>query len=177
MKQPLSWLLLALAAMLIASNLFFMKKIGEIENKVLTESKPETAITNEKADKTAHEDEHILIASMQRFQWFGNKLFFAGSAENWDLANFYTHELEEVAEEVIKSNITDDGANISALMGELAVPKIEAVEKAVKQKDKKAFLENYKLLINTCNTCHQAAGKPFIKIKEPEKPASEMQEF
>jgi hypothetical protein len=183
MKQQILWVLAAVALSVLASYTFLTLKTGTHEHHDAHESAPATkehlhdGEKHEEESSKGHSEEHILISSMQRFQWFGNKLWFAGNAENWELAGFYTHELEEVAEEVIEAKITDDGANISDLMSKIAMPNIENLEKAVKSKDKNAFLEHYKMLINTCNSCHQTAGKPFIKIKTPEKPIADMQDF
>lgn len=121
--------------------------------------------------------EHDLLGTMQQYQRFSTKLWFAGDAQNWELADFYTHELEEATEELIVNKVTYEGFNISELAENVIEPSIEKIEEGVKQKDQVLFLEGYDLLIQSCNSCHQATHHGFIKIIKPINPAIFNQDF
>lgn len=122
-------------------------------------------------------EEAELAVFMNYMQLYMNKLYFSGQASNFELANFYLHEIEETAEEITEGNITEDGHNISQLTKSMLLPAIETAEKAVKAKDKVALDESYQLLVNSCNACHTVSGHGFIKIKAPENPAYDNQVF
>lgn len=102
-----------------------------------------------------------MMNSIQRYHL---KLWFAGQNENWDLADFELHELEEVFEdmEVFKAN--KDYIPLLPMI----YPPIENLEETIKAKDKNRFEEGFIQLTNTCNTCHKNTGHPYIKIQIPE---------
>lgn len=119
---------------------------------------------------TEKKEEYIdypLLETMGYFQRFSQKLWLAGENENWELANFYTHELEEVAEHLIEGNIIHDDYNLSNLSEALLLPKIEMVEKALAAQDPLLFRENYELMVSGCNLCHQMTKHAFIEIITP----------
>ena len=110
-----------------------------------------------------------LIYHMAFFQRYAGKLYFAGQEENWELADIYTHELEEVAELIIDSEDIDKGINRSKLMETMFLPQIEEMEKTIDAGDKARFLEQYDILIKTCNACHNAAKYGAIKVTAPKE--------
>ncbi len=109
-----------------------------------------------------------LINQMSFMQYFGTKLYFAGIEENWELADFYSHELEETAEDVVDANFEYHGYDISQLLEAMLYPAIESLEEAIDAKDLDLFKNNYQTLLNSCNACHAATGYPFLKMKTPE---------
>lgn len=110
-----------------------------------------------------------LIYQMGFMHTYSEKLYFAGLEENWELADIYSHELEEVSEAIIAANDIDDEINRSRLLETMLLPQLEAVESAIDNRDLDAFKRNYQTMINTCNQCHQAANYGVIKIIVPEK--------
>lgn len=115
--------------------------------------------------------------AMVQVQTYHAKLYFAGAAKNWELASYYTHELEEALEDVEKLHPEHEGIKIAELIKAMALPQIENVEKAVEQKDAVAFSAAFEKLTTTCNQCHQAAGKPIIRIKVPQNTGLPNQDF
>jgi hypothetical protein len=88
------------------------------------------------------------------------KIWFAGSAANWPLADYEIHELEEGFDDVTKllgGDIVDQN---------VAAP-IAALHKAVDEKDQSAFFSAYDKLNAGCNACHQTLGHGFIVIQRP----------
>lgn len=112
-------------------------------------------------------EEYPVLETMGYYQRFSHKLWLAGKNQNWELADFYTHELEEVTESLIEGDVIHDDYNLSNLSEAMLLPKIEKVEEAIRQKNEVLFLENYELMISSCNLCHNTTKHNFIKILVP----------
>ncbi|WP_462253207.1 hypothetical protein [Ekhidna sp.] len=122
-------------------------------------------------------EEYPVLETMGYYQRFSHKLWLAGKNENWELADFYTHELEEVTEQLIEGNVIHDDYNLSNLSEAMLMPKIEKVEEAIRKKDEVLFLDNYELMIASCNLCHNTTKHNFIKITIPNDSTIWNQEF
>jgi hypothetical protein len=98
------------------------------------------------------------IMSLQQMRHI--KLWFAGNATNWPLADYEIGELGE-------------GFNdVRSLLGADIVDKhvgkpIEALQKAIDGKDRKAFIAAYDNLSAGCNACHKTLDHGFISIQRP----------
>ncbi|MDX1279090.1 hypothetical protein [Oceanihabitans sediminis] len=92
------------------------------------------------------------------------KLWFAGENENWKLADFEIHEIEETMEDLMKYQADREESK----MIEILNPAIESIEDAIEKKDLELFKRSYILLTNACNKCHQATGYEFNRVKVPE---------
>jgi len=110
-----------------------------------------------------------LIYHMSFIQRYSTKLYFAGMEENWELADIYAHELEELSDVIIEGNLKDDGVDISSLMESMLPPRLEEVGQAIDQKNIALFKENYENMILTCNQCHQASDYGLVKVTVPEQ--------
>ncbi|WP_338791659.1 hypothetical protein [Bernardetia sp. MNP-M8] len=136
--------------------------------KILESKQQDLPKTTPTSDKKETEEEHYELAlAMARMQTYMQKLHFAGQNENWKLAQFYTHELEETMEDIIDHNVIDEGTEISGLVKTMAFPNIEKLEKNIESEDKTSFVEGYQLLLRSCNNCHVASKHEFIKIMTP----------
>ena|SRR5690554_3246782 len=102
-----------------------------------------------------------------------SKLWFAGANENWELAEFEMHEMEEIIEDI--RAVYPDREETQSLP--IIEPSLETVNNAIKQRDAEAFKKGYLTLTNACNTCHQATKVEFIKIKIPTIPSYSNQDF
>ncbi|GIV22787.1 MAG: hypothetical protein N3A68_08190 [Bacteroidia bacterium] len=109
-----------------------------------------------------------LSTFMTTYERFLTKLSLAGQAQNWPLAEFYHEELEETAEQLEKLNLTDDGIPVSTMMRPNLIEPLEAVKKAIEEKNPTAFDQSFKAVVQSCNNCHKAAGKPYIQFRMPE---------
>ncbi len=100
---------------------------------------------------------------MLTVQTHHSKLWFAGTKENWPLAEFEVGEIKETLDKAIKylpeRNETKDIPMI--------FPALDSLGIAVKNKDLKMFSRNYKTLTQTCNDCHKAVHLGFNVIKTP----------
>jgi len=91
------------------------------------------------------------------------KLWFAGQSENWALAEYERQELMGGFEKVQEFHKNKPEATAVAMI----FPAMDAMEKAIRDKDPVAFKSNFVVLTNTCNTCHQALKYGFNVIKVP----------
>ena len=98
------------------------------------------------------------IMSLQQMRHI--KLWFAGNAANWPLADYEIGELGEGFDDVRKllgADIVDQ---------HIGMP-IEALQKAIDGKDRKAFIAAFDNLSAGCNACHHALDHGFIAIRRP----------
>jgi hypothetical protein len=141
------------------------KELKQIQSKQQDPQKTNSA--SEKETVQPKEEHYELALAMARMQTYMQKLHFAGQNENWKLAQFYTHEVEETMEDIINHNVVDEGQEISSLVKTMAFPNIEKLEKTIASEDKTSFVEGYQLLLRSCNNCHVASKHEFIKITTP----------
>lgn len=110
---------------------------------------------------------------MSTIQVHHNKLWFAGINQNWELADFEIHEIEEAIAAIENYH---SGRAETRQIG-MIKPALDSVESAIKQQQSAAFKGSYILLTNTCNHCHKATNYSFIQIKVPDAPPFSNQEF
>ncbi|WP_421773459.1 hypothetical protein [Gracilimonas sp.] len=118
--------------------------------------------------KEQYADATPLIYHMSFMQRYSHKLYLAGVEKNWELADVYSHEIEELSETIINGNHVDDGVDVSKLLETMLLPQIENIETAIDAKDKELFESNFQTMIQTCNQCHQAANYGAVKVTVPE---------
>lgn len=110
---------------------------------------------------------------MEAIQVHHAKLWFAGKAGNWDLANFEVHEIGEALGD-IRAYCTNR-PEVKDL-GMLSTP-LDSLSLAITRKDTGAFAHGFALLTATCNSCHQATGHGFNVITIPTAPPFSNQAF
>jgi len=110
---------------------------------------------------------------MSGIQVHHEKLWFAGINQNWKLADFEIHEIEESLDD-IKKYCTDRPESKSTDM--INAP-LDSVSKAIVSKNETEFKSGYLLLTNTCNSCHQATNHEFNVITIPTTPPFSNQVF
>jgi len=91
------------------------------------------------------------------------KLWRAGENGNWQLAEYERHMLMGGFTRIQKYH-RDKPEAAEVVM---AFPAMDAIEKAIREKDIRAFKSNFAVLTNTCNTCHQALKSGFNVIIVP----------
>jgi hypothetical protein len=113
-------------------------------------------------------EEFDLVGSMSSLQRWTDKVFRAAEAENWPLADFYAHELEEVTDELARAGVVYEGARVSELVTSLLAPAVERLEAAAKAKDLPLFRTQYAALLASCNQCHTTTNYGSITIAPPD---------
>ena len=95
------------------------------------------------------------------------KLWLAGNAGNWDLADYEIDELKEGFEDVEKYHPDFKGVPVGKMVDTTIMPPVAEVEKAVKARDRTKFAAAFDKLTAACNACHQAANRSVIVIQRP----------
>jgi hypothetical protein len=96
-----------------------------------------------------------------------SKLWLAGDARNWELADYQVDELKEGLEDAAKHFPTYKEAPVGQMIGALMTAPIADLEGAIKARDRAKFVTAFEGLTAACNTCHQSANRPFIVIQRP----------
>ena len=105
------------------------------------------------------------------------KLWYAGSARNWELAEYQLGEIKEVMSDVQDLVPTFKNLPLADMLDAVITGQIADLEKAIDAKDPKKFADGYGKLTEACNACHQATGNGFVVIKRPGPGAFPNQDF
>ncbi len=89
------------------------------------------------------------------------KLWFAGRAGNWPLADYEIGKLKDGFADVDK---LIGGGTVDNAVG----APIAALEKAIESKNKESFVRAFDQLTAGCNSCHRTLDHSFIVIQRPE---------
>lgn len=158
----LALILLGLSVFVVLSNHKHEKEIAKLQ-----ELLSEKNINNSEIPES-HEKEFPLVDYMSKMLYYTQKIGMAGKYQNWDLAGFYVHELEESVEVLVDSHVVYDGIEVSNLSKNLE-PLIKQLENQVKEGNAVEFPKTYQTLIRNCNNCHISANKPYIVVEMPQK--------
>lgn len=100
---------------------------------------------------------------MSGIQTHHAKLWFAGQNQNWDLAKFEMHEIQEALDDVQK--FCRERPEMKAIG--LINPAIDSVNTSIQQKNLQLFKTSFILLTNSCNKCHKATDHGFNVVTVP----------
>ena len=97
------------------------------------------------------------------------KLWFAGQAGNWPLADYELDELKEGFDDMVTFHPHHEKVPrpLAEMIQELMLPGLNSVGAAIERKDVMQFTVAYDQLTNGCNGCHAASGLPFNRIVRP----------
>ncbi len=110
---------------------------------------------------------------MSSIQVHHAKLWFAGNAQNWELADFEVHEIMESLDDIQQYETErPEAKNVMMLQ-----PALDSINDAIKQKNLLQFKNGFALLTNTCNNCHKAVHYGFNMVKIPDAPPFSNQVF
>ena len=109
--------------------------------------------------------------TMADLQRYADKLWRAGQAGNWDLAEFYRAKLAQSTNALVEASAITNGFPVGKTAAAMLVPAISALGKPISSHDATGFQAAYPRLVTTCNTCHQASGHPYLRIATPEPSA------
>lgn len=98
------------------------------------------------------------------------KLWFAGAARNWPLADYELDELKEGFEDAAKLHPVHEGVPVADMIAKLTPGPLEEISAAISKKNFAGFARAFDRLSATCNSCHQAANHGFIRIGRPSAP-------
>jgi hypothetical protein len=107
---------------------------------------------------------------MTAMQLHMGKLWFAGKADNWDLARYELDELRETMEAAQNLHSTKNGLDISQMLAAVGQSQINQLATAIDEKYQNRFTQAYDEALSACNGCHEESGHRFIKITRPTAP-------
>ena len=90
------------------------------------------------------------------------KLWFAGKAQNWDLA---TYELRQLKAGLLEAAVLYEGIPVSNVT--TMTNPVQSISDAIDAKDIKRFTKAVGELTDGCNSCHQTMRRGFIAIQTP----------
>ena len=123
------------------------------------------AFARVRADEHPALPEPELAGYMADLQHHTHKLNLSIEAENTELAAFYLHEVEEVAEQVVRLFPQHDGAAVAAMVRSLLLPRIGALRATIDGARWDEARMGVVDLVAGCNACHAAAGHGFIRVE------------
>lgn len=115
----------------------------------------------------------IMIATQVRHA----KLWLAGDARNWPLADYQIDELKEGLEDIVKYFPVYKDMPVGQMIEATVMAPIAEVEAAVKARDRTKFIGAFDKLTAACNTCHESSNRPFIVVQRPTGSAFPNQSF
>lgn len=110
---------------------------------------------------------------MSGIQVHHEKLWFAGKAANWELADFELGEIKEALDGIRR--YCTDRPEVASLP--MIQPPLDSLAAAVKKQDPAAFKSGFLLLTTTCNSCHRATKHGYNVIQIPTTPPFSNQVF
>jgi hypothetical protein len=159
----MKWLVILLLLVLVGGNVWLLTKSNHLEARLGTIEAERALIAEPK-----EEDGYVeLSLYMRRVQYYTDKLYYAGKAQNKELTEFYLEEMEQVMIEIAKLNLLERGMNVSQLMVANGLNAHEIVEKEIRQNGFANFDSTFLSLINTCNSCHKQCNHGFIEVTVP----------
>jgi hypothetical protein len=174
--RALLWIVLAASGIVIVG---LVVKVLSLETELqrLSENNQRTIAGLQDAVKRAQADVAALKEAapglgeyMTTIQLHAGKLWFAGNATNWGLANYELDELKETMEAAKLLKAEKNGVKISNVLDAVLQSQIAQLEEAIKRKGKPEFQKAYDATLSACNGCHSEAGVKFIQIVRPSAP-------
>jgi hypothetical protein len=105
------------------------------------------------------------------------KLWLAGQAGNWELANYELGEIREGLDDAARFDPVFKGIPVATLLMKYIDQPLEDVGIAIESRDSTKFRESFDKLTNACNECHREAGHGFIVIQRPTMQPFSNQDF
>lgn len=110
---------------------------------------------------------------MSSIQVHHAKLWFAGEAQNWELADFEMTEIKEALDDI--PIYCSGRQEISEL--DMIYPALDSISKSINTKNTVRFKSSFNMLTSNCNNCHQATQHGFNVIKIPDQAPFSNQDF
>jgi hypothetical protein len=103
------------------------------------------------------------------------KLWFAGKADNWNLAQYELDELRETMEGAQALHAKKNGVDISNVLA--SVLQISQLGESIDKRNQIGFTRAYDDVRSACNGCHEESGHKFINIIRPAAPPVSNQQW
>ena len=115
---------------------------------------------------------------MMDVQWHWTNLWFAGKRRNWPLAQYYFNESRGHIQQLvrknptIRNNVDQTDVDLVGVFDGIDTSSLMMVRDAIMKKDSLEFEKDYRVMLESCYSCHKAVGRPYIR---PQLPAAQVQ--
>lgn len=121
---------------------------------------------------------HIMADVGEHF----TNLWFAGTAENWPLADFFLGETKShlhwaVRRIPVRKDSRGQDVNLGNILEAFEKSQLTELKQVIDRKDKGGFERVYKESLTVCYACHKASDKPYLRPRVPDEPASRLINF
>jgi hypothetical protein len=109
-------------------------------------------------------------------------LWFAGKKQNWPLADFFwvesrSHLRWAVRIIPVRKDPQGNDIKLSEILEPIEKSALEDLHKAISEKNGEKFEAAYKQMLDSCYSCHLAAGKPYLRLQIPQQPEAPIIKF
>jgi hypothetical protein len=109
-------------------------------------------------------------------------LWFAGTARNWPLADFYLNETRShlhwaVRRIPIRKDNRGRDIDLTAILQAFENSQLAQLKAIIDRKDQPGFERVYKESLTVCYSCHKAADKPYLRPRVPAEPETRIMNF
>jgi predicted small metal-binding protein len=115
---------------------------------------------------------------MAQLSYRHGKLWFAGQAQNWELAAYELDEIKEGLADIGHYHPTHhEITGIPEQIERHMTAPIKLTAQAIDSKRSNTFVAEYDAITAGCNACHQANGYNFVEITRPRQNVYTDQKF
>jgi hypothetical protein len=132
----------------------------------LTAVEQQLAMLTDQVDQLTPETA-VLMAQVQTQH---AKLYYAGHAQNWELAAYSLHEINEAlqAVQIFNDQFEDFPTPLSELVPSLVGPPLGEIHGAIRARDAERFEKAFASLTEACNSCHATLEHGFVQVRIPQ---------
>lgn len=120
-------------------------------------------ILEKQVQEVQEPDVYMVMGQMQQQV---HKLMYSLDQENFSLADFYLHELEEATETLVDANVMYHDQPVGELTKSMLAPVLVQLEESVDNQDIVRTREKASLFVQSCNNCHMSTGNGEIVVTE-----------
>ena len=98
-------------------------------------------------------------------------LWFAAQKKNWPLARYFYNEARSHIAWTVRINpndkVNDEIVDLKSIYDAIDTSSLMMVRAAIEKQNSTQFVAAYKTMLESCYSCHKAAGKPMIRPQIP----------
>jgi len=119
---------------------------------------------------------------MQDAGYHFENLWFAGTKQNWPLADYYLRKTRSylalaVQIKPVRKTSTGTEVDLKGILDAVDHGMLAQADKAIKNKDVAGFKTAYREAVEGCNACHSACERSYIHLQVPAAPDASIINF
>ena len=119
---------------------------------------------------------------MQDAAYHFENLWFAGTKQNWPLADYYLRKTRSylalaVSIKPVRKTSTGSEVDLKGILDAVDHGMLAQADKAIKNQNVAGFKTAYRQAVEGCNACHSACERSYIRLQVPDAPASALINF